>query len=86
MFWAAFRYRMRTELVAMRGDKASARGGVTLRRYIEVLKEHLFTILENDSLFMQDNLRVHIVILVQDWFADRGGALVFWINYLICLI
>jgi hypothetical protein len=55
MIWAAFRYRIRTKLVIIREDKASMQRGVTLRRYIEVLKEHLFTILENDSLFIQDN-------------------------------
>jgi hypothetical protein len=81
MFWAAFRYGMRTELVEMKGDEASARGGVTSRRYIEVLEEHLSTVLENDSLFMQDNSRVHTAIIVQDWFAERDIDVMDWPPY-----
>ena len=64
MFWAVFGYRKRTELVAMRGDEDSVRGGVTVHRYIEVLEEYLDTVLENNSLFIQDNSRVHTVIIV----------------------
>ena len=81
MFWAGFRHGKRTELVAMRGDAASARGGVTARRYIEVLEEHLPTILENDSFFMQDNSRVHTAIIVQDWFAERDIDVMDWPPY-----
>ena len=39
----------------MRGDPNALRGGVTARRYIEVLKEHLPIILNHNSIFMQDN-------------------------------
>jgi DDE superfamily endonuclease len=81
MFWAGFGYGKRSRLVAMRGDPDSARGGVTARRYIEVLEAHLSTILENDSLFMQDNSRVHTAIIVQDWFADRDIDVLDWPAY-----
>ena len=81
MFWAAFRHGKRTELVAMPSDPLSARGGVTARRYIEVLEAQLPTILENDSLFMQDNSRVHTAILVQDWFAKRDINVLDWPPY-----
>jgi hypothetical protein len=81
MFWAAFRHGKRTELVHMRGDPAAARGGVTARRYIEVLEEYLPTILENDSFFMQDNSRVHTAIIVQDWFAERDIDVMDWPPY-----
>jgi hypothetical protein len=65
----------------MRGDPTSARGGVTARRYIEVLEEHLSTILENDFVFMQDNSRVHRAIIVQDWFAQRDIDVMDWSPY-----
>jgi hypothetical protein len=76
MFWAAFGHRKRTNLVPMEGDPNSARGGVTARRYIEVLKEHLPTILNFDSIFMQDNASIHTAYLVRDWFLEMGIELV----------
>ena len=81
MFWAAFRHGKRTELVHRRGDPAAARGGVTARRYIEVLEEYLSTILEDDSYFMQDNSKVHTAIIVQDWFAERDIDVMDWPPY-----
>jgi hypothetical protein len=66
MFWAAFGERKRTNLVAMKGDPDSAHGGVTARRYIEVLEEYLPTILDFDSLFMQDNASIHTAYIVRD--------------------
>lgn len=76
MFWAAFGERKRTNLVAMKGDPDLARGGVTARRYIEVLEEYLPTILDFDSLFMQDNASIHTAYIVQDWFQEMGIELV----------
>jgi hypothetical protein len=71
MFWAAFGYGKRTRLVHIRGDPNAPRGGVTARRYIELVEEHLLPILENDTLFMHDNSRVHTAYIVQDWFAEQ---------------
>ena len=51
MFWAVFRYRIRTNLVVMRGDPASKKGGVIARIYIGVLDEHLPIVLDYDSIF-----------------------------------
>ena len=76
MFWAAFGHRKRTNLVTMKGDPESARGGVTARRYIEVLEEYLPTILEFDSIFMQDNASIHTAYSVQEWFRDMAIDLV----------
>ena len=59
MFWAAFGHGVRTNLVFMKGDAASKRGGVTARRYIEVLDEYLPAVLDFDSIFMQDNAPIH---------------------------
>lgn len=81
MFWAAFGHGKRTPLVAMKGDPAAPRGGVTARRYIEVIEEYLLPALENDTLFMQDNSQVHRAILVQDWFAEREIDVLDWPPY-----
>ena len=81
MFWAAFGWGIRTELVPMRGDTESKRGGVTARRYIEVLEEYLPTILENDSIFMQDNAPIHTARIVKAWFQERDIDIVNWPPY-----
>jgi hypothetical protein len=55
MFWAAFGFGCRSDLVVIEGDQNAKRGGVTAKVYIEVLREYLPTIIEHDSIFMQDN-------------------------------
>jgi hypothetical protein len=50
----------------MKGDEVSARGGVTAARYLELLEEYLPTILDIDSIFIQDNASIrkaHIVMI-----------------------
>ena len=81
MFWAAFGWGIRTDLVIMRGDPDAPRGGVTAARYLEVLDEYLPTILHNDSIFMQDNAPIHKAHFVQQWFRDIGIELVVWPPY-----
>src|SRR5690242_7447642 len=43
MFWAAFGFGCRSDLVVMEGDQNAKRGGVTAKVYIEVLREYLPT-------------------------------------------
>jgi transposase len=81
MFWASFTWGRRTNLVVMEGDPDSPRGGVTARRYIAVLEEYLPTILNHDSIFMQDNAKIHKAHIVRDWFIDQGTELMDWPLY-----
>ena len=81
MFWAAFGYGKWIRLVSMIGDPAASRGGVTARRYIEVIEEHLLPVLENNTLFMQDNSQVHRAHIVQDWFAEHDIDVMDWPPY-----
>lgn len=81
MFWAAFGWGIRTDLVVMRGDPNAPRQGVTAARYREVLEEYLPTILDFDSIFMQDNAPIHKARTVQQWFRDMGIELVVWPPY-----
>lgn len=81
MFWAAFSWGRRIDLVAMEGDPESKKGGVTARRYIEVLEEYLPTILEPDSIFMHDNTPIHNAHKVQDFFRDEGIEVMDWPPY-----
>jgi hypothetical protein len=52
MFWASFKYDMRTDLVIMEGNPESTQGGVTAKVYLSVLKEYLLTIFEPSNTFM----------------------------------
>ena len=72
---------MRTDLVVMHGDPDAPRGGVTARRYIEVLDEYLPTVLDWDSIFMHDNASIHTARTVVQWFQDQGIDVVDWPPY-----
>ena len=54
----------------MEGDQNAKRGGVIAKVYLGVLEEYLPTILEDDSIFMQDNAPIHKAHLIRDWFID----------------
>lgn len=81
MFWAAFSYGIRTDLVAMDGDNDSARGGVTARVYREVLDEHLRTVISDDSIFMHDNAPIHTAGIIKEFLQDLGVEVMDWPPY-----
>jgi hypothetical protein len=81
MFWACFGFGCRTDLVVIEGDQNAKRGGVTAKVYLEVLDEYLPTILEDDSIFMQDNAPIHKAHKVRDWFIDHGIDVMDWPLY-----
>ena len=70
MFQATFSFRCHTNLVVMEGDQNAKRGGVIAKVYIKVLIEYLPTILNDDSIFMQDNAPIHKAHKVQDFLRD----------------
>jgi transposase len=72
MFWATFRYGVRSNLVQTKGDDVSARGGVTAARYLELLEEYLPRILDFDSIFMQDDAPIYKAHAVLNWFVEIG--------------
>jgi predicted oxidoreductase len=59
MFWAAFGFGIRSDLVIIEGDQNAKRGDVIAKVYLEVLAEYLPTILEYNSIFIQDNIPIH---------------------------
>ena len=68
MFWACFGFGIRTVLVLLEKDPDSARGGVTARVYRDVLDQYLPSILDYDSIFMQDNAPIHTAHIIREWF------------------
>ena len=65
----------------MKGDPNSKKGGITAKRYIEVLKEYLPTILEPDSIFMHDNAPIHNAHIVHNWLQEEEIELMEWPLY-----
>ena len=68
MFWAAFGFRCRSDLVVIKGDQNAKRGGVIAKVYLEVLREYFLTILEHNSIFMQDNALIYKAYKVIEFF------------------
>ena len=81
MFWAAFGHGIRTNLVFMKGIPRRRGEGVTARRHIEVLDEYLPTVLDHDSIFMQDNAPIHKAHAVTKWLEGIGIEVVDWLPY-----
>ena len=70
MFWAAFGFKCKSNLVVIEGDKDAKRRGIIIKVYIKVLREYLPTILEHDSVFMQDNAPIHKAYKVKEFFEE----------------
>jgi len=81
MFWAAFGFGCRSDLVVIEGDQNAKRGGVTAKVYLKVLAEYLPTILEHDSVFMQDNAPIHKAHKVTAFFEKMGIEVMPWPPY-----
>lgn len=85
MFWAAFSHSICTELVPIDGDEASVRGGVTARVYLEVLKNHLETVIQPGDILIQDGAAIHTVYVIRDFFTnmreEMGITLMEWPPY-----
>jgi transposase len=81
MFWAAFGYGVRTQLVPMEGDPEAPRGGVTARVYREVLDRHLPPILGFGNIFMHDNAPIHRAHIIREWLWERGIEVMNWPPY-----
>jgi hypothetical protein len=65
----------------MEGDQNAKRGGVTAKVYLEVLAEHLPTILEYNSIFIQDNALIHKANKITEWFQEIGIDMIAWPPY-----
>jgi transposase len=49
--------------------------------YIKVLREYLLTILEHDSIFMQDNALIYTAYKVTEFFEEMGIEVMAWPLY-----
>ena len=81
MFWGAFRYGMRSFLVALDGDPEAKKGGVTAKVYLQLIDEYLLGYLDDDFIFMQDNASVHTARIVKAWLRDNEIEVLKWPAY-----
>jgi transposase len=65
----------------MDGNPDSERGGVTSRIYQAILEEHLPTILDKDSIFMQDGAGIHRAKIIKAFFRAYNIKLMEWPLY-----
>ena len=81
MFWAAFGFGLRTELIALEGDPASERGGVTGRVIRDLYAEQLPRIIRPGDTFMHDNAPVHGSHLVTELLENLDITVMIWPPY-----
>ncbi len=81
MFWAEFSQEYgRTDLIVMESDPNTAWGGIILKAYLNVLKEHLSTVLRS-GYFMQDIASIYTGDIVKAWFKEKRIQVLDWLFY-----
>ena len=68
MFWAAFGFGIRSDLIIIERDQNTKRRDVIAKVYLEVLAKYLPTILEYDSIFIQDNISIYKAYKITKFF------------------
>jgi transposase len=63
---------VRSTLIICKGDPDLARGSVIASVYRDILEENLPTLLEYDTIFMQDNAPIHTSRLVRQFLEEEG--------------
>ena len=86
MMWGCFCGSIQGSIIPVKGDEESRRGGVTARRYIEILEEALPWFLHEMGgvehvLFMQDNAPIHKAKIVGDWLRENDVQVMVWPPY-----
>ena len=74
--------RRQTLLIGSNGWRFRVKeGGVTSRVYQAVLEEHLPTVLDADSIFMQDNVPIHTAHRIRNWLNSNNITVLDWPPY-----
>ena len=64
MFQVNIRYNVKSDIVLYKGDEAFIKSGFLARKYVELLKRMLPTIMDPDTVFIYNNARVYIIRVV----------------------
>lgn len=82
MIWTAFCAECKSDLVICWEDSDFKKGDIMNKMYREILKNQLFTLLDNsDEIFMQNNISIHCVIIVKQFFEKRIYNIMKWSSY-----
>ncbi len=81
MVWAAFDGWHRSDLVFCQRDPESARGGVTARSYLQLLKVQLPQLCGEWTMFVHDNAPIHSAGIIQDYLKESGYKTMSWPPY-----
>ena len=78
MIWAAIALDIKTPLVFMPRDPDSRNKSYTAQSYVMTLEEGLKPVYEPGRLFQQDNARIHLASVAQEWFEKHGIWVIDW--------
>lgn len=78
MMWGAIWRGGRSELIVIRRDKDSAKGGYSVKSYQNALSEGLLPIYDGTRYFQQDNSKLHVCEATQAWLQARGIEYIDW--------
>ncbi len=67
--------------MAIEGDPKSAQEGVTARRYVNILEEHLQSVMNANSIFMHDNAPIYTPRLIKNWLKEQAFEVMIWPSY-----
>lgn len=78
MMWGCIYVGGRSDLVVMERGSDSRRNGFTQNSYLKVLKDYFLPLYDEMRDFQQDNVRIHTVKRVTNWFLNHGVSLLEW--------
>jgi transposase len=81
MFWAAFRYNQRTQLIPLTPDGSSLGGGITATVIKQTYMDQLPGLLRDGNIFMHDNAPVHTAYIVRDLLQEMDIEVMTWPPY-----
>ena len=82
MVWAGFCGALgRSDLVVMKRDSNTARGGYSAQSYLAVLRDQIPRIWEPGLIYMQDNASIHTARIIQRWLLEMGVEVLPWPPY-----
>ena len=81
MIWGAIWLGGRLDLVVMRRDENSERGGYSAVSYLELLQDEIPRIWQPGMTYMQDNASIHTARIIKRWLIDNGITTTDWPPY-----
>ncbi len=82
MIRAAIYGDIKEKTVLLKGDPESAKGGVTVKRYLNCLKEYFPRLMKGGGkIFMHDGAEIHTANIVKNWLSVQGYTVMSWPPY-----